>query len=136
MICAYQSTLSIIRNHNHNRKRHTFPFQTPLPFFTLSSQKQPSPSLVVEQTRALLDKRDTQLLGRLKDRAVVLATAGSGNVLDTGASSTEDVVDEGELTMISIIHKPRRNGDGDSRKHQTKWQHRSTAATKHHALPG
>lgn len=54
-------------------------------------------SLVVEQPCALLDKRNTQLFSRLEDRAVVLATAGGRDVFSSGAGSTEDVVDEGEL---------------------------------------
>ena len=51
----------------------------------------------MEQTSTLLDERDTKLLGGIKDRAVVLRTAGCGDVLDTGAGGAEDVVDEGEL---------------------------------------
>ena len=53
--------------------------------------------LVMEQPGALLDKRNAQFLGRLEDRAVVLASAGRGDVLGAGAGGTEDVVDEGEL---------------------------------------
>ena len=56
-----------------------------------------SSHLVVEQTGALFDEDDTKLLGRLKDGAVVLATAGGSDVLGTRTSCTEHVVDEGEL---------------------------------------
>lgn len=52
---------------------------------------------MVEQTDALLNKGDAQLLSGLEDGGVVLAAGGGGNVLDTGAGGTEDVVDEGEL---------------------------------------
>lgn len=51
----------------------------------------------MEQTSALLDERDTKLLGSLEDRAVVLRTAGCGDVFDAGAGGAEDVVNEGEL---------------------------------------
>lgn len=54
---------------------------------------------MVEQTDALLNKGDTQLLGGLEDGSVVLAAGGGGNVLDAGAGSAEDVVDEGELEL-------------------------------------
>jgi hypothetical protein len=53
--------------------------------------------LVVEETDVLLDKGDAQLLGRLEDGHVVLATPRGGDVLDAGAGGTVDVVDEGEL---------------------------------------
>lgn len=52
---------------------------------------------MVEETSALLNEDNTKLLGGLEDGAVVLATGGGSDVLDTGASGTEDVVDEGEL---------------------------------------
>ena len=52
---------------------------------------------MVEQTGVLLDEGDTELLSGLEDGAVVLATTGSGNVLDTGASGAVNIVDEGEL---------------------------------------
>ena len=52
---------------------------------------------MVEQTDALLDKGDAQLLGGLEDGSVVLATGGSGNVLDARAGGAEDIVNEGEL---------------------------------------
>lgn len=59
---------------------------------------------MVEQTDTLLDEGDAQLLGGLEDRGVVLAAGGGGNVLDTGAGSAEDVVDEGELQdTVSIL---------------------------------
>jgi len=54
---------------------------------------------VVEQADTLLDEGDTQLLGGLEDGSVVLAARGGGNVLDTGAGGTENVVDEGELEV-------------------------------------
>lgn len=37
---------------------------------------------MVEETDALLDEGDAQLLGSLEDRGVVLATSGGGDVLD------------------------------------------------------
>ena len=58
--------------------------------------------LVVEETDALLHEGDAQLLGRLEDGRVVLAAAGSGDVLDAGAGGAEDVVDEGELRGGSV----------------------------------
>lgn len=57
---------------------------------------------MVEQTSVLLDKGNSQLLGRLEDGAVVLATAGGGDVVDAGAGCSEDVVDEGELPRLII----------------------------------
>ena len=65
-------------------------------------QKSSIKHLVVEQTDTLLDKGNTELLGSLKDRGIVLAAGGSGNVLDTRAGGTEDVVDEGELVNVNI----------------------------------
>jgi hypothetical protein len=53
---------------------------------------------VVEETSALLYKDHTELLSSLKDGTIVLATAGSSNVLDTRTGSAEDVVDERELS--------------------------------------
>lgn len=38
---------------------------------------------MVEETDALLDKGDAQLLGSLEDGGVVLAASGGGDVLDT-----------------------------------------------------
>lgn len=52
---------------------------------------------MVEQASALLNEHNAKLLRSLEDGTVVLATAGGGDVLDTGAGSTEDVVNEGEL---------------------------------------
>ncbi|KAG5983232.1 hypothetical protein E4U54_006271, partial [Claviceps lovelessii] len=51
----------------------------------------------MEQTNVLFHKGDAELLGRFKDRAVVLAPARGGDVADAGAGCAEDVVDEGEL---------------------------------------
>lgn len=53
---------------------------------------------MVEETGALLDEDNAELLRGLKDRAVILATTGGGNVLDTGAGGPENIVDEGELS--------------------------------------
>ena len=53
--------------------------------------------LVVEKTGILLNKGDAQALRGIEDRLVVLATARGGDVLDSRAGCTEDVVDEGEL---------------------------------------
>ena len=47
-----------------------------LPLFLLLTMH-----LVVEKTSALLDKCDAELLGRLEDGLVVLATTGRGNEL-------------------------------------------------------
>ncbi len=72
----------------------------PLVLFTKENMLDPQRAfvpLVVEETNILLDKGDTQSLGRLENGTVVLAAAGGGNVLDTGAGGAEDVVDEGEL---------------------------------------
>ena len=52
---------------------------------------------MVEETSALLDESDAELLRGLEDGAVVLATTGGGNVLNTGAGGAEHIVDEGEL---------------------------------------
>jgi hypothetical protein len=53
-------------------------------------------TLVVEQTSVLFDKSDVQLLSSGKHSLVILTASGSGDVLDTRASSAEHVVDEGE----------------------------------------
>lgn len=53
--------------------------------------------LMMEQPDSLLDKHDTQLLGRLENGTVVLAAARGSNVLGSGAGGAEDVVGEGEL---------------------------------------
>jgi hypothetical protein len=42
-----------------------------------------APTLVVEQTGALLDESDAQLLGGFKHGIVVLATAWGGDVVDS-----------------------------------------------------
>lgn len=55
---------------------------------------------MVEQTNSLLNKDHTQLLGSLEYGGVVLAACRGGDVLDTRAGGTEDVVDEGELLSI------------------------------------
>lgn len=57
---------------------------------------------VVEETKALLDKDDAELLGRLEDGRVVLAAAGSGHVLDAGSFHPEDVVDKWELVILGV----------------------------------
>lgn len=59
-------------------------------------------SLMVEQTGALLHKDHTQLLRCLKHGSVILASARSGNVLDTRARRTEDIVDKGELNDLRL----------------------------------
>ena len=51
----------------------------------------------MEQTDALLDKGDSELLCGLKDIGVVLAAAWGSNVLGTRSCGSEDVVDEWEL---------------------------------------
>lgn len=56
--------------------------------------------LVVEEADVLLNKRDTKLLGSVVNRAVILATAGGGNVLDARLGRAEDVVDKGELQAL------------------------------------
>lgn len=53
--------------------------------------------LVVEETDVLLHEGDAQFLGCLKDGTVVLAASWGGDVLDTGTSCAEHVVDEWEL---------------------------------------
>lgn len=60
---------------------------------------------MVEQTVALLDKDNAELLGGLEHGAVVLAPARGGNVLDAGPGGAEDVVDEGELAGQLIYFK-------------------------------
>ena len=57
----------------------------------------PAQHLVVEETNVLLDKGNAKLLSSLVNRTVVLATAGSGNVLNSRTGSAEDVIDEREL---------------------------------------
>lgn len=52
---------------------------------------------MVEEADILLNESDAQLLGRLKDRLVVLATSGGGNVLGARLGSAVDVVGEREL---------------------------------------
>jgi hypothetical protein len=47
------------------------------------SHKQKGNSLVVEETCALLNEDNTELLSSLKDGTIVLATTGSSNILDT-----------------------------------------------------
>jgi len=59
----------------------------------------------VEQTSTLLDERDTKFLGGLEDGAIVLRTAGCGDVLDAGAGGAEDVVDEGELFRQMLANR-------------------------------
>jgi hypothetical protein len=49
-------------------------FKTPVQFILV---------LVVEETNVLLHEGDAQLLGSLKDSAVVLAAAGGSNILGT-----------------------------------------------------
>lgn len=57
------------------------------------------PTLVMEQADVLLHKGDAELLSGGEDKLVILRTAGGGDVLDTGASSTVDVINEGELRV-------------------------------------
>lgn len=57
---------------------------------------------MVEETDVLLHKGDAELLGRLKDGAVVLAATRGGNIVDTRASNAEDVVDKGKLPYMLI----------------------------------
>lgn len=52
---------------------------------------------MVEQTNALLNEDNIELLGGIEDGLVILAPTWSSNVLDSGATSSEDVVDEWEL---------------------------------------
>jgi preprotein translocase subunit YajC len=52
---------------------------------------------MMEQSSTLFDKRDAKFLRRLEDGAVVLTTAGSGNVFGSRASGAEDIVNEWEL---------------------------------------
>jgi hypothetical protein len=54
---------------------------------------------MVEKTDALLNKRDTQLLGRLENSLVILTTTWCRNVLGSGTSSSVNIIDEGELPM-------------------------------------
>lgn len=54
-------------------------------------------SLMMEKTSALLNKGNAELLRGLEDGDIVLAAAGSSNVLDTRAGGAEDVVDKREL---------------------------------------
>ena len=72
-----------------------------MPFNCLTasfSKKQPPPSpLMVEETNALLNERDTELLRGLEYLGVILATAWRGDVFCAGAAGSVDVVDEGEL---------------------------------------
>ena len=56
--------------------------------------------LVVEQADALLNKCDTQLLGRLKYTLVILTATWCRNVLGSGTSSPVDIIDEWELSML------------------------------------
>lgn len=90
---------------------------------------------MVEQTDALLDKDHTQLLGGLEDGAVVLATSRGGDVLDAGAGSAEDVVDEGELDTCQYIMKKQVNGK-NSRMRQTRQPPHSASAARLRAPPG
>lgn len=60
---------------------------------------------MVEEASALLDENDAELLRGLKDGTVVLATTGSGNVLDAGAGGPEYIVDEGELLIATMISR-------------------------------
>lgn len=85
--------------------------------------------LVVEQTSALFDKDNAELLGGLEDGTVVLATAGSRDVLGAGTGRTEDVVDEGELQRLESVRGQRGGGEwgpdeGHSRRHPTRPQPR------------
>lgn len=60
---------------------------------------------MVKQADALLDKGDAQALSSLEDGRVVLAAGGSSDVLDTRASSAENVVDEGELLKKRVSRR-------------------------------
>lgn len=60
--------------------------------------------LVVEQTDALLNECDTQLLGRLEYSLVVLTATWCRNVLGSGTSSPVDIIDEWELPMLVITN--------------------------------
>lgn len=72
-------------------------------------------NLVVEETSTLLDENNAKLLRSLEDRAIVLATAGSSDVLNAGAGCAENIVDERELVwggsarrILWIKGKPER----------------------------
>lgn len=59
-------------------------------------------TLVVEQADVLLDESDTELLGCLEDRLVVLAATWSSNVFGSGFGDAIDVIGEGELPRILV----------------------------------
>ena len=52
---------------------------------------------MMEQSDPLLDEHHSKFLRGLEDGAVVLTSGWGSDVLHAGASSAEDVVDEGEL---------------------------------------
>lgn len=89
-ICCFQSPYLLLCRHQI-MKLITRP-SDPLALYI-----SPKQNLVVEETGVLLNKGDVELLGSAEDSAVVLTAGRSGNVLDTRASSAEDVIDEGEL---------------------------------------
>jgi hypothetical protein len=52
---------------------------------------------VVEEADVLLDEGNAQLLGGLEDGLIVLAAAGSSDVLDAGPGRPINIIGEGEL---------------------------------------
>jgi hypothetical protein len=61
-------------------------------------------TLVMEQPSVLLHKRNPKFLRSLKDRSVVLAAHGTGDVLDTTSRRAIDVVDKREERIAADSH--------------------------------
>jgi hypothetical protein len=75
---------------------------------------------VVEEACVLLNKRDAELLSGLEDGHVVLAAAGSSDVLDARAGGAVDIVNEGELVRLVFV-KPAEHKYHLQKRH---WTHR------------
>lgn len=73
---------------------------------------------MVEQADALLNKDNSKLLSSFEHRAVVLAAARCGHVLDAGSGGAEDIVNEWELQLYWLAffskHAERKRGTYES----------------------
>lgn len=97
----------------------------------------PFAPLVVEQPDRLLDELDAQLISRLLDRVIVLATQRRSNILDARPGSTEDIVDERELESKSArtFGTTKMLKGWNSQKHHCYKQPHSTCPTTRPSPP-
>jgi len=73
---------------NHSNQRNVFSPTSRIPpediaGMHIEDPAMENPFLVMEEANVLLHERDAQLLGRLKDGPIVLATARSGDILNS-----------------------------------------------------